>query len=219
MARAGVFGMSDGLVSNVSLIIGFASSGVDSSLVRLAGVAGAIAGAVSMAAGEWVSVTAQNELAEREIAIERREIVHNTRAEQLELAQMYEAHGMERETARQAAEQVMRSPDEALVVHAREEIGVDPAGLPSARKAAGLSLGCFLVGALLPVIPWFIGSGTSAKIWSIAIGVVAAAVLGSIIGTFGSRSRRAAMARQVAILLGACAITYGIGLLFDVSVG
>src|SRR5882724_5662755 len=111
LARAAVFGMSDGLISNVSLVIGFSGSGVNASLVRLAGLAGAIAGAVSMAAGEWISISAQNELVEREVAVERRELEVNSRAEQAELAQMYEDHGMEEATARQAAKEVMRSAD------------------------------------------------------------------------------------------------------------
>jgi VIT1/CCC1 family predicted Fe2+/Mn2+ transporter len=218
LTRAGVFGMSDGLISNVSLVIGFSGSGVNASLVRLAGLAGAIAGAVSMAAGEWISISAQNELARREIAIERRELVHNKRAEQAELAQMYENHGMEEGTARQAAAEVMRSTEEALLVHAREELGVNPAHLPSAPKAAALSFVCFVVGALLPVVPWFTGSGNGAKITSVLLGVVAAALLGLAIGRFGIRRPIVTVLRQVAILLGACAITYGIGQLLDVSV-
>ena len=106
--------MSGGLVSNVSLILGFAGSGVDSSVVRLAGLAGAVAGAISMAAGEWISITAQNELVEREVQIERREIVGNAEAETIELAEMYAEHGMTASTARQAAEEVMREPARAL---------------------------------------------------------------------------------------------------------
>ncbi|MEY2609824.1 MAG: hypothetical protein RLZZ128_473, partial [Actinomycetota bacterium] len=107
LARAAVFGISDGLVSNVSLVIGFAGSGVDSNVVRLAGIAGAIAGAASMAAGEWVSVSAQNELITREIDIERRELHVNTAAETQELAKIYESHGIEPERAAAAAADVM----------------------------------------------------------------------------------------------------------------
>ncbi|CAN5838447.1 hypothetical protein BH24ACT6_BH24ACT6_00980 [soil metagenome] len=131
LARAAVFGVNDGLVSNVSLVLGFAGSGADSSVVRLAGLAGAIAGAVSMAAGEWVSISAQNDLVQRELEVERRELLHNTTSETSELVDMYEAHGMTRASAQSAAEQVMREPERALVVHAREEFGVDPYDLPS----------------------------------------------------------------------------------------
>ncbi|MBA3604674.1 MAG: VIT1/CCC1 transporter family protein, partial [Acidimicrobiia bacterium] len=116
LARAAVFGANDGLVSNVSLILGFAGGGADSSIVRLAGLAGAVAGAVSMAAGEWVSISAQNELIERELAVERRELRHNTAEETAELAAMYVAHGMDPARARDAAAEVMREPDTALVV-------------------------------------------------------------------------------------------------------
>ena len=158
LARAAVFGINDGLVSNVSLILGFAGSGVDSSVVRLAGLAGAIAGGISMAAGEWISVSAQNELVEREVAVERRELARNTVAETAELAAIYEDHGISPETARAAADDVMASPEVALRVHTREELGVDPHDLPSAFNAAAISLVCFLFGALLPVIPWFTGA-------------------------------------------------------------
>jgi VIT1/CCC1 family predicted Fe2+/Mn2+ transporter len=137
LARAAVFGMSDGLTSNVLLVIGFAGSGVDSSVVRLAGIAGAIAGAVSMGAGEWISISAQNELVHRELEVERRELGVNTEAEQRELAAMYEDHGMEPDTARRAAADVMRDHERALGVHAREELGVDPA-----RPAVGRGVRC-----------------------------------------------------------------------------
>jgi VIT1/CCC1 family predicted Fe2+/Mn2+ transporter len=218
LARAAVFGMSDGLISNVSLVIGFAGSGVNASLVRLAGLAAAIAGSVSMAAGEWISISAQNELTHREIAIERRELETNQRSEQAELAQMYEDHGMERDTARQAAVEVMRSPDAALNVHSREELGVDPQSLPAPLQAAALSFVCFLVGAVLPVLPWMFGGGDAAKVASVLIGVAGAAALGLAIGTLGARRPTFTVARQVAILLAACAVTYGVGQLLHVNV-
>jgi VIT1/CCC1 family predicted Fe2+/Mn2+ transporter len=218
LARAAVFGVSDGLVSNVSLVIGFAGSGVDASLVRLAGVAGAIAGAASMAAGEWVSISAQNELIHRELEVERRELVHNTVSETAELAAMYESHGMSSESARVAASEVMMQPESALAVHAREELGVDPAGLASPWGAAGLSLLCFLFGALLPVIPWLAGSGTSARNLSVAIGVVAAAAVGLAVGRFAERRMAWSSIRQVLILLIACGATYLVGKLLHVSV-
>lgn len=219
LARASVFGMSDGLISNVSLVIGFAGSGVDGAVVRLAGLAGAIAGAVSMAAGEWISISAQNEITQREIAVERTELEVNARAEQAELATMYQAHGMEPETARRAAAEVMRSAEQALAVHSREELGVDPDDLPSAAWAAILSLLCFAVGALLPVIPWLAGGdGNGPTIASVAIGVVGAAGLGAAIGAYGNRSLRFTVARQVAILLGACVVTYALGSALDVGI-
>jgi len=218
LARAAVFGVSDGLVSNVSLVIGFYGAGADSSIVRLGGIAGAIAGAISMAAGEWVSISAQNELVYRELAVERRELKHNTASETAELAAMYEGHGMTRQTALDAAADVMRKPEAALAVHVREELGVDPDELGSPWSAAALSLVCFLIGALLPVIPWFSGSGTAAVIASVAIGVVAAAIVGLLIGKFAERSLWVTAARQVLILLLACGVTYLVGKALGVSI-
>ncbi len=212
LARAAIFGVNDGIVSNVSLILGFAGSGADSSVVLLAGLAGAVAGAISMAAGEWISISAQNELIEREVAVEWRELHRNAEAETEELALMYEGHGISPETARAAAEDVMAQPETALVVHAREEMGIDPSNPPSAMKAAAISLLCFLFGALLPVIPWLgDASGFTPAATSLAIGVVAAAFVGAAIGRFAERSILKSVMRQVAIVLVACAITYGIG--------
>lgn len=219
LARAAVFGVNDGLVSNVSLILGFAGSGVDSSIVRLAGLAGAIAGAISMAAGEWISISAQNELIEREVAVERRELRHNTVAETSELAAMYEQHGISPDTARAAAEDVMARPDVALRVHSREEMGVDPADLPSALRAAVVSFVCFSFGALLPVIPWFTGAtGLAPAAVSVFIGVVAAGIVGAAIGRYAERSIVKSVLRQIAIVLVACSVTYTIGELVGVNV-
>ena len=206
-ARAAVFGVSDGLVSNVSLILGFAGSGADASIVRLAGLAGAIAGGISMAAGEWISVSAQNELIERELEIERRELQHHPTAETEELAGMYEADGMSPEHARRAAADVMRRPDEALAVHARAELGVDPDSL-----ASPLACGC-LVAGVLPVRRPAAGAavavrrrrGRRRRSPSVVIGVVAAAAVGALIGRLADRSIARSIVRQVLIVLGACA--------------
>ena len=197
---------------------GFAGSGVDASVVRLAGVAGAVAGAVSMAAGEWISISAQNELVVRELDVERRELGHNTESETRELAAMYRDHGMQAATAQQAADDVMRDHERALGVHAREELGIDPHDLPSAWQAAVLSFLCFVAGAVLPVIPWFTGRGTSATVLSVVIGVLAAAALGFAIGQFAERNRLWSATRQVLIMLVACVITYSIGRALGVSV-
>ncbi len=206
-------------MSNVSLILGFAGSGVDNSVVRLAGLAGAVAGAVSMAAGEWVSVTSQNDLIHRELEIERRELLHNAEHETDELAAIYESHGMPPERAAAAAQDVMRQPETALEVHARQELGVDPNDLPSAISASGLSLICFLFGAFLPLIPWYIGGGNGAAWASLAIGVAAAAVVGGIVARFAERPLVAGVARQVLIVLVACGATYLIGELVGVNLG
>ena len=206
-----MFGVSDGLVSNVSLILGFAGSGVDNSVVRLAGLAGAVAGAISMAAGEWVSVTSQNDLIRRELDVERRELEHNTEHETQELAEIYESHGIEPERAAAAAADVMRNSEIALNVHAREELGVAPDELPSAAAAAGLSFVCFVFGALLPLVPFYLSSGLTAAITALTIGVIAAAFVGGIVARFAERPIWFGVARQVAIVLVACGVTYAIG--------
>ena len=217
-ARAGVFGFSDGLVSNVSLIIGFASSGVGTSVVRLAGLAAAVAGAASMATGEWVSISAQNDLVRRELKLELNELVHNTAAETAELASIYESHGMSRDQALAGATDVMRNPQNAVFVHAREEFGLDPSKLPKPFLIGLFSLVSFLAGALLPVIPWFFGGGDTARLISIIIGIVASAVVGAAIGGFAGRPMLLTATQQVGILLLATTVTYVIGRLVGVSV-
>ena len=212
-----MFGINDGLVSNVSLILGFASAGADAGYVRLAGIAGAVAGAISMAAGEWVSISSQNDLIRRELDLELTELRENTEHETEELAAMYESHGMEVDSAATAAAEVMRIPENALAVHAREELGVDPGSLPSANLAAILSLIAFAFGALMPIVPWYLGSGTGAGVASLAIGIVAAAVVGAIVGRYANRSVPWSAVRQALIVVVACAVTWGIGRLVGVN--
>jgi VIT1/CCC1 family predicted Fe2+/Mn2+ transporter len=210
--------VSDGLVTNVSLIIGFAAGGVDASYVRLAGIASAVAGAVSMAAGEWVSVKSQNDLVKREMALELRELKRNASAETSELAGIYRSHGMSSMQAESAAAEVMKNPERAVMVHAREEFGLDPAQLPNPLVVAAVSIVSFLLGAMLPVIPWLSGSGDSAQVASIAIGVVAAGILGAVIARQSERPWWLGTARQVAITVLAVAVTYAIGSVVGVSV-
>ena len=169
LARAAVFGVNDGLVSNVSLLLGFAGCGVDAVVVRLAGLAGAVAGGDLMAAGEWISVSAQNELIERELDVERRELRAQPEAETAELAAMYEPHGMTPTRARAAAADVMRRPDEALVVHAREEFGIDPDTLAVA-VAGGRALARVLPVRRVPAgdpVVRSAASGTAPKVVSV----------------------------------------------------
>lgn len=201
----------------MALILGFAGSGVDNTVVRLAGLAGAVAGAISMAAGEWVSITSQNDLIKRELEVERRELEHNPEFETEELAEVYERQGMSPERAAAAAADVMREPDVALSVHAREELGIDPDELPPALSAAGLSLVCFLFGAVLPLIPWYVSSGSSAAWTSLVLGTSAAAIVGGLVARFADRPLWFGVARQVAIVLVACGVTYVIGELVGVN--
>ena len=154
VARASVFGVSDGLVSNISLIIGFAGSGVASSVVRLAGLAGLVGGAFSMAAGEYVSVAAQNELIERASSRSNdRELRRNPEAETAELTRMYMAKGVDGKRAREVATDIMRDPETALGVHAREELGVNPDELASPLRTALASFLAFVLGAVVPLVP------------------------------------------------------------------
>jgi VIT1/CCC1 family predicted Fe2+/Mn2+ transporter len=218
LARAAVFGISDGLVSNVSLVLGFAGGGVNASVVRLAGLAGLVAGATSMAAGEWVSVSAQNELIQREVELERNEIINNAETETQELAFFYEQHGMSKEQAMASARQVMTNTDRAVIVHTREEMGVDPDDLSSPLSVAIVSFMCFALGAFIPVIPWFFGSGAAAGVTSLVLGAVSAAVVGTLIGISANRPIPRTAIRQVVILLVACCITFFIGSLLNVTV-
>lgn len=217
-ARAAVFGVSDGLVSNVALILGIAGASTDGSLVRLAGISGLLAGAVSMAAGEWVSVRAQNELVERELEIERRSLEENPAAETRELAAIYRQRGLKPETADELAEEIMADPEVALDVHAREELGVDPAGAGSPLAVATASFWAFALGALLPLMPWFFAEGTGAVIGSVVLGTVGAAIVGGAIAVFTERSKVRTALRQVLVAAGACTATYLIGSLLGISV-
>lgn len=217
-ARAAVFGVSDGLVSNVALILGIAGASTDGSLVRLAGVSGLLAGAISMAAGEWVSVRAQNELIERELDIERKSLADNPQAEQRELAAIYRERGLRPETAAELAEEIMADPEIALDVHAREELGVDPDGTGSPFVIAVASFWAFALGAFLPLAPWLISDGTGALVASVVLGIVGAAVVGVAIAVFTERSKPRTASRQVLVAAGACGATYLIGSLLGVSV-
>ena len=153
--RAAVFGASDGLVSNVLLIVGLAGASASAGVIRAAGVAGLAAGAISMAAGEYVSVRAHNDLVARELEKERLALAEDPEEETEELAQLYVERGMPLEQAREMAKLVMQNPELALEVHAREELGVDPHELASPMVAATWSFVAFAIGALLPLIPWF----------------------------------------------------------------
>jgi VIT1/CCC1 family predicted Fe2+/Mn2+ transporter len=217
-ARAAVFGISDGLVSNVALILGIAGASPDASLVRLTGISGLLAGAISMAAGEWVSVRAQNELIERELEIERRSLRDNPEAETKELAAIYRNRGLDAEQAEQVAAGVMSDPEVALDVHAREELGINPGGVGSPIQAALASFFAFALGAVVPLLPWFFASGNTAVLSSIVIGGTAAAAVGVLVGVFTERSRVATAARQVLVAAFACGATYLIGSLVGVSV-
>lgn len=215
--RAAVFGVSDGLLTNISLILGVAAANPAAGVVRLAGIAGLVAGAFSMAAGEYVSMSAQTELIERELELERREHARHPDSERRELAGIYVSRGASRQVANEMAAAVMRDPETALEVHAREELGVDPAALGSPTAAALASFVAFALGALVPLLPWFFGSGRTAMTVSLLLGVTGVGAVGFGLGAFTGRSRVRSAARQLIIAVVAAGVTFGIGHLVGVS--
>ncbi len=217
-ARAAVFGVSDGLVSNVALILGVAAASETSSSVVIAGVSGLLAGAASMAAGEYVSMKAQNELIERELRIERESLANNPKGELRELQAIYANRGLDSDKALELAEAVHEDPEVALEVHAREELGVNPDDIGDPIGAAASSFLAFAIGAVLPLLPWFVSDGTAAMVMSVIVGLAAAAGVGMLLAKFTERSALRTAGRQVAWAAGACAITFAIGSLLGTAV-
>ena len=215
--RAAVLGAGDGLLTNLSLVLGVAGASTNASAVRLAGVAGLLAGAFSMAAGELVSVRAQQEMVEREIQVERQELADDPEGERQELAGMYRAQGLSADDASTVAGILSSHPDIALDTHARLELGVDPAAPGSAWQAAIMSFLSFSVGAIQPLFPWFFAKGSSAVIASIIIGAIAALALGAAIGFMSGRNVVGTAVRQLAVAAIAATVTYGVGHLLGVS--
>ncbi len=216
-ARAAIFGVSDGLVSNVSLILGVAGASPAPGVVRLAGLAGLIAGACSMAAGEYVSVQAQRELLERELEVERRELELRPEMERRELAGIYRSRGVEPAVADEVAAQLSVDPDVALETHAREELGIDPDELGSPVRAAVSSFVAFTLGAVVPLVPWLVSRGTGAVVASVILGVVASILVGALLAGFTGRSVVASSLRQLVVASLAAAVTFGVGASLGVS--
>lgn len=217
--RAAVFGVSDGLVSNTALVMGFAGSGISSGTVLFAGLAGLLAGAFSMGAGEFVSVSSQVDLFRREISIEAAELREKPLEEQRELELIYRAKGLDRDTARKTAAKIMSNPDSALDTLAREELGLDPGSLGSPVKVAASSFISFAVGAAVPVVPYILASGTGALIAAVALAVIALIVVGATVGRLSGLSMLKSAARQVFVGGGAAAVTYVLGRLVGVGLG
>ncbi|MDA8392422.1 MAG: VIT1/CCC1 transporter family protein [Actinomycetota bacterium] len=218
-ARAAVFGISDGLVTNVSLILGVAGAHPAPGFVRLAGLAGLLSGAFSMAAGEYVSMSAQRELFERELDVERRELKRHPAAERRELVHLYEKRGLDTKVAEELAETMMRDPETALETHAREELGLDPDSLGSPRSAAMSSLAAFALGAVLPLLPWFFTSGTPAILASVVLGAGTALAIGLALAAFTGRSPLRSALRQLVVSAVAAGITFGVGSLIGMHSG
>jgi VIT1/CCC1 family predicted Fe2+/Mn2+ transporter len=205
------------LITNVSLVLGVAGASTNASTVRLAGVAGLLAGAFSMAAGELVSVRAQQELQQRELQVEQAELAEEPEAERRELAAMYRARGVPANDADTVARILSANASVALDTHARLELGIDPDAPGSAGWAAVVSFVAFAVGAILPLIPWFFTDGTAAVVGSIVIGAVSALVLGGVIGSFTGRGVMRTALRQLIAAAVAAGVTFSVGSLLGVS--
>lgn len=216
--RAAVFGVSDGLVSNAALVMGFAGSGSSRSTVLLAGVAGLLAGSFSMAAGEYVSMSSQREMFEREISLEAAELEENPEEERLELALLYEAKGIPKDEAARLADRLMADRPAALDSLVREELGLDPDALGNPWAAAISSLIAFAAGAFVVVIPYLIGGGTAAFVAALAAALVAMFVVGAGIGVLNGRSALRSGLRQLLVGALAVAVTYGVGSLIGTTV-
>ena len=208
--RPAVFGAMDGLVTNVSLIAGVGGGGGSQHAILLTGLAGLAAGAFSMAAGEFVSVSSQNELVQAEVDKERHELTHNAAAEQVELVGMLRRRGISAATARLAAAEISAHPEQALTIHAIEELGVNPAELPSPYVAAAASLVAFAVGAVIPLLPYVLGFDA---LWAaLGLSALAAVIGGGLVSRLTDRPFWRGAVRQLVLGALAAGITYLIGL-------
>ena len=217
--RAAVLGANDGLVSNVSLVMGVAGATNGETGVLLAGLAGLMAGALSMALGEWISVKSSLELYERQMALEMEEIKHDPETEAKELQLIYMAKGIPSQDAKEMAEAVLKDPDHAYEVLVKEELGINEEELKSSAWTAAItSFILFAIGAVIPVIPFMITSGINAVIWSVCLSAAGLFIIGSAITLFTGRSIWFSGMRQVLFGIAAAAITFGIGKLVGVSI-
>lgn len=219
--RAAVFGISDGLVSNTALVMGFAGAagaGVgDSRTVLFAGLAGLLAGAFSMAAGEYVSVASQRDLFHRELQVEERELRERPEVKQRELELVYRSKGLSGAIAKATAEQIMSDPKMALETLAREELGLDPDDLGSPVKAALSSFIAFAIGASVVVLPYLFMTGTAALIGAVIVAVLALLAVGGLVGYLSKRGVVFSALRQLAWGTGAAVVTYAVGSIIGIN--
>jgi VIT1/CCC1 family predicted Fe2+/Mn2+ transporter len=222
--RAAVFGVSDGLVSNTALVMGFAGASTSNSTVLFAGLAGLLAGSFSMAAGEYVSVASQRDLFRREIQIEASELRDKPEEEQKELELIYRAKGLDRASAASVAAQIMSDPSTALDTLAREELGLDPSQLGSPVRVAISSFVAFAIGASVVVIPYlfFMAPGASTTIplvIAITLAVASMLLVGGIVGRLSGRGVVFSALRQFLWGTGAALVTFVVGRVVGVSLG
>jgi VIT1/CCC1 family predicted Fe2+/Mn2+ transporter len=216
-ARAAVLGVSDGLVTNVSLILGVAGAQSSSKVVLLAGLASLVAGAFSMAVGEYVSIAAQVELLQSLLSEFREHLQKNPEDAREQLEYFIQRGGVQQATAHNASKQIAMIPDRALAVYARS-LGLDPEELGSPWRSALSSLFTFAGGALVPLAPWFFTSGKYASALSLGLGAGAAIAVGGVLGYLGGRNIAWSAVRQLLTLCLAAAATWGAGKLFNVTV-
>lgn len=218
--RAAVLGANDGLVSNLSLIMGVAGATLGRQEVLITGLAGLLAGAISMALGEWLSVQSSRELYERQIQMEKAELEEVPEEELEELELIYQAKGLPQEQAHALAQQIVSDPASALDTLAREELGIDPESLGgSAWMAAGTSFALFAIGAIIPVLPFFFLAGIPAVVLSAIVSAVGLFLIGAGITLLTGRNPIASGVRQVGFGLAAAAITFGLGRVVGTGLG
>lgn len=217
--RAAVLGANDGLVSNLSLVMGVAGAALSSKSILITGLAGLLAGAGSMALGEWLSVQSSRELYKHQIEIEQDELESAPEEEESELALIYQAKGLEQDQAKQLAAKIMENKDTMIDTLAREELGIDPKELGgSALEAASTSFVLFAIGAIIPVISFFFLTGVQAIILSVILSTLGLFIIGSVITLFTGRNIFYSGFRMVLFGLIAAALTFGIGKLIGVSI-
>ncbi|MEJ3656625.1 VIT1/CCC1 transporter family protein [Actinomycetes bacterium KLBMP 9759] len=214
--RAAVFGAMDGLVTNIALVAGVGGGGATREVIVLTGMAGLVAGAFSMALGEFASVGTQNDAVANEVAVERDEIRRHPNAEQAELAEMYERMGLTKETAEAVAREVHADPDLAVKVHIAQELGVDVDDQPSPWTAAISSFLCFAVGGVIPLVPFLLGYASLTL--GLLVGAVGLFIAGALTSRFTTHSWWVAGARQLLFGAIAAGATYVVGMLIGVSV-
>lgn len=218
--RAAVLGSSDGLISNYNLIMGVAGAAMSSSNILLTGLAGLLAGAISMAMGEWISVQSSRELFEKQLATEKEEIETAPEEEIEELVLIYQARGLSEATARTMATQIMSNKEDALETLAREELGIDPAELGgSAWEAAIASFLFFAIGAVIPVLPYLFLQGLPATVTSAISGAAGLFLIGAAITLFTGQSVLRSGVRQTLFGVVSALITFGVGHWIGVSIG
>jgi VIT1/CCC1 family predicted Fe2+/Mn2+ transporter len=215
--RASIFGVSDGLVSNLSLVMGVVGAAADNHFIVLAGVAGLLAGAASMAAGEWISMQSQREVFERQIDVERVELRVMPEQEERELAALYQRKGIPLADAQRLARHLMEDPEMALDTKVREELGLDPDELGSPWGAAVGSFLAFVVGAFVPLVPYLVTSGGAAFFGSLGLSFVALFAVGGGVSLLTGRSLWRSGLRQMLIGALAAAITFAVGTVIGVS--